>query len=99
MPPPREPSKTPRHGLQLLGSILVALMIVAAVIAVTANRLGSTSVDEAAARTERFEEQAEAVGEATEEARGGADEAHETQGDRDRGSRQHEGRGGSDDRD
>ena len=63
-PPPH-----PRHGLQMAGSLIVAILIVIAVIWAVTARLGPTSITELDAKEEAADEAADSAEEAQEEAR------------------------------
>ena len=61
-PPPR-----PSHGVQMLGSLIAAVLIVAAAIWAVTARLGPTSIAEQEAVEEAADEEADAAEEALEE--------------------------------
>ena len=74
------PPDRPRHGLQMLGSLVAAVLIVAAAIWAVTARLGPTSIAEIEAAEERQEEAADAEEEAAEEAEEAEEEEAEEAG-------------------
>ena len=75
------------HGLQMLGSLLAAVLIVVAAIWAVTARLGPTSIAELDAAEEREEEAAEAEEEAAEEAAESAEDSREERSGRRRRGR------------
>ena len=85
--PPPPPAPHPRHGLQMLGSLAAALLIVAAAIWAVTARLGPTSI----AELEAAEDIAEAEEDAVEEVAEAEEEQVEEAGD-ERSGRRRRGR-------
>jgi flagellar biosynthesis/type III secretory pathway M-ring protein FliF/YscJ len=80
--PQARPAAKRGHGRQLLGSLLAALLIVAAAIWAVTARLGPTSIAELEAKEEAAEEKREEAEEAKEEEEEAAEEKEEPREER-----------------